>query len=392
MRKFKGGGSSQQMQPQEQKIVNTSLPDYVEPYFKRLLQRGEAESLQGYTPYGGQRLSYFSPDELQSQAMVRGIAQSGTPEAFTQAQQTFQRQADTPLSASYQAGAFDPGYDAQTRASQYQSPTAIEPFSYEQNISRFMSPYQQNVIDIQKREARRQSDIGAKKIQDAATASGGLGGYREAIFQAERDRNLSQQLDDIQQRGSQSAFESAQNQLASERQFGLQRFGAEQQVAQSQEQLAQQAFDSGQRARQQAAQLGLSAQQQEEAARQAQERFTQSAFDVSSRLGLSAGQNLLQAGRATQQDAISRAALLSDIGKQQRVLRQAGLDMGYEDFIRQRDYTRDQLGFYGNLLQGVPVTPQQQISTYQQQPGLFQTALGSGLSALGLYRGLGAGG
>lgn len=365
MRKFKGGGSSQQMQPQEQKIVNTSLPDYVEPYFKRLLQRGEAESIQGYTPYGGQRLSYFAPDELQSQAMVRGIAQSGTPQAFTQAQQTFQRQADASL---------DPSYQAQTRSSQYQSPTAIPDLSFQENISSFTNPYQQNVIDIQKREARRQSDIAAKKIQDAATASGGLGGYREAIFQAERDRNLSQQLDDIQQKGSQAAFESAQNQLALERQFGLGRFGAEQKSAQAQELLAQQAFDAGERAR------------------QAQEKFGQTAFDVSGRLGLSAGQNLLQAGKTTQQDAISRAALLSDIGKQQRVLRQAGLDMGYEDFIRQRDYTRDQLGFYGNLLQGVPVTPQQQISTFQQQPGLFQTALGSGLSALGLYRGLGQGG
>ncbi len=353
------------MQPTTQRIETTSLPGYVQPYFKRLLQRGEAESLQGYTPYGGQRLSGFAPDELQSQAMIRGIGQSGTPQAFTQAQQTFQRQADASL---------DPSYQAQTRSSQYQSPTAIPDLSFQENISSFINPYQQNVIDIQKREARRQSDIAGKKIQDAATASGGLGGYREAIFQAERDRNLSQQLDDIQQRGSQAAFESAQKQLALERQFGLGRFGAEQKAAQAQELLAQQAFDAGERAR------------------QAQERFGQSAFDVSGRLGLSAGQNLLQAGRATQQDAISRASLLSDIGKQERVLRQAGLDMGYEDFIRQRDFTKDQLGFYGNLLQGVPAAPQRQVSTYEQQPGLFQTALGSGLSALGLYRGLGQGG
>ena len=327
MRKFKGGGGS--AQPADQKVYSTDLPEYVEPYFKRLLQRGEAESLQGYTPYGGQRLAYFSPDELQSQAMVRGFAEAGTPQEFTDASTAYGQQGSVSsgftqgdvtsgytapvtgptvysgatggpgrsytapttgpvtygggsLASGYTAGTFDPGYFAQTRASQYATPDApgqFTPLSYEENIQRFMSPYQQNVIDIQKREAKRQSDIAASKIQDAATASGGLGGYREAIMQAERERNLGQQLDDIQQRGSQAAFESAQQQLERERasgvtgaQLGLQRFGALQSAAQSQEQLAQQAFNAGQAARQQAAQLGLSAQQQAEAARQAQEK------------------------------------------------------------------------------------------------------------------------
>lgn len=535
MRKFKGGGPSA---PADQKVYSTDLPEYVEPYFKRLLQRGEAESLQGYTPYGGQRLAYFSPDELQSQAMVRGFAQAGTPQEFTDASTAYGDQGSVSsgftqgdvtsgytapvtgptaysgaaggpgrsytapttgpvtygggsLASGYTAGTFDPGYFAQTRASQYATPDApgqFTPLSYEENIQRFMSPYQQNVIDIQKREAKRQSDIAASKIQDAATASGGLGGYREAIMQAERERNLGQQLDDIQQRGSQAAFESAQQQLERERasgvtgaQLGLQRFGALQSAAQSQEQLAQQAFNAGQAARQQAAQLGLSAQQQAEAARQAQEKFTQSAFaqtqqagqavgaqnlqafqalqqagqaagaqgiqdfqarqqaaqvagaqniqafqageaarqqaaklglsaeqieqagkqaeekytqsafDLSSRYGLAAAQGLMQAGQGIQQDALSRMSLLSDIGRQQRALTQAGMDMGYEDFLRQRDFTRNQLGMFGGLLRGVPVSPQQTISTYQQQPGLFQTALGAGLSGLGLYRGLGRG-
>ena len=40
MRKYKGGGSSA---PTEQKVYSTDLPEYVEPYYKRLLHRGEAE-------------------------------------------------------------------------------------------------------------------------------------------------------------------------------------------------------------------------------------------------------------------------------------------------------------------------------------------------------------
>jgi len=62
--------------------------------------------------------------------------------------------------------------------------------------------------------------------------------------------------------------------------------------------------------------------------------------------------------------------------------------MGYQDFLRQRDYAKRQLADFGGLLRGVPVRPEQTISTYQQQPGLFQTAVGAGLTGLGLYRGL----
>jgi len=529
MRYYKGGGSSA---PTETTVTNTDLPDYVEPYFKRLLQRGEAESLQGYDPYGGQRLAYFSPDEMTSQAMTRGFATSGTPQAYTDAQNRFNQQGtiggeynateaqsgyqpqqmgDTyqagqagptyqanQFTPSYQAGQFDAGYqagditsgyDPTTRQSSYQAGSmgdSYAPLNYEDNLQRFMSPYQQNVTDIEKREARRQSEISGKGIQDAATSQGGLGGYREAIVQAERERNLGQQLGDIQARGSQSAFESAQQQLERERagglgaaQFGLQKFTAGEGARQTQEQLSQAAFGQGEQARQQkesfsqaaysagesarqrAADLGLSAQQQEEAARQAgekfnqsgfqmnqqalqqqgaqgldafraqqsalqqqgaqgiqgyqageaarqqaaklgltaaqqneasrqaQEKFRQSGYDLSSRYNLASAEGLQGIGTAQQQDALSRINALQGIGSQQRALSQASMDLGYEDFQRQQNYAKQQLSDFGGVLRGVPVTPTQMRSTFQQQPGLFQTAVGAGLSGLGLYKGMG---
>ena len=473
MRKFKGGGSSG---PTETTVTQTDLPEYVQPYFERLLQRAEADSIQGYQPYGGQRLAYFSPDELTSQAMTRGYATSGTPQAYKDAQARFGSvapmtsgytagqvqssydprevgqtyQAGT-YSPTYQAGGFDAGYDPRTRASQYMAGQALptyDPLAYEQNLSRFMSPYQQNVIDIEKREAARQSDIMSKGIGDQATAQGGLGGYREAIQQSERERNLAQQLGDIQTRGSQAAFESAQAQLERERaaqlsgaQFGLSRFGAQEGALQTQEQLSQASFNAGEQARQRAAQLGLSAQQQEEAARQAQEkfaqsgfqmqqqalqqegvqslqayqagesarqqaaklgltaaqqneaarqaqeRFAQSAYDMSNRYNMMAAQGLQSIGSAQQADVLSRIGALQGIGAQDRALRQASMDMGYEDFMRQRDFSKRQLSDFSGMLRGVPVQPEQRISTYSQQPGLFQTAVGAGLTGLGLYKG-----
>ena len=50
MRYMKGGGGSSAPQPTEQRVTTTDLPEYARPYVERLLQRGEAESLQPYTP------------------------------------------------------------------------------------------------------------------------------------------------------------------------------------------------------------------------------------------------------------------------------------------------------------------------------------------------------
>jgi hypothetical protein len=74
----------------------------------------------------------------------------------------------------------------------------------------YMSPYMQNVVDQQQREATRQSEIQRQGIQSQAAQQGAFGGSRSAIVEAERQRNLSTQLGDIQGAGLQRAFEQAQ--------------------------------------------------------------------------------------------------------------------------------------------------------------------------------------
>ena len=388
-----GGGSA----PTEQTVYSESLPPYVEPYFTRLLQRTEGESLQPYTPYGGQRIAYFSPDELAAQSMTRGYAQSGTPQDFLQARNVLGN-IDTTRDSAYTAGTFDSGYTPSVRTSAYEAnvPTGTyQNLTFEDNISRFMNPFQRGVTDIAKREAIRDADILAEQTRGQAARAGGLGGYREAILQAERERNLGERLSDIEMTGGQRAFEAATRQLGAERaaelgaaRFGLSELQLAEQAGQREEQLAQQAFAFGEQARQRAAQLGLSAQAQEEAARQAQERLAQSAFQLQGQIGQQVASGLGSLGEATQRDVQQRLAALTGIGSQQRALRQAGLDIGYEDFLRQQDFPQQQLGFFSNILRGVPVQPQRTVSQFQQQPGLFQQALGLGLGGLGLYRGM----
>lgn len=501
-----GGGSSA---PTEQRVISTDLPEYVEPYFKRILRRGEAESLQPRQQFGAERLAYFSPDELTAQAMTRGYSQAGSPQELQQATQTVQGM-PTGYQSGYSAPSFSPSrppsrppfrppfmtpfrgglggfrpddpinarpfpmqrfqspmnsfMSAQRRQLPQQQPTiapqkeptplpegfsferptdgiynmmmpsqgkryaygpegkrievddnrfggqrprqlsgsigsilnARQPFQrgilpgmpppqrsrfmpmprprpqprspyvpsynklpFEQGISRFISPYQQNVTDIAKRQAEAQSAAQGEQIAEQAARAGGLGGYREAILQAERQKNLGQRLDDIQTRGSQQAFDRAVGQVGAERAADL----------------AGSQFD-------------LSRLGQLEGARQAQERLRQSGFDLGNRAALSRASQLSNLGQQRQADNLARINALRQQGAQQRALRQAGLDMAYQDFLRQQDDTRGQIGFYSSLLRGVPVQANQTVSTMQQQPGLFQSLIGTGLGALGLYKGM----
>jgi hypothetical protein len=56
------------------------------------------------------------------------------------------------------------------------------------------------------------------------------------------------------------------------------------------------------------------------------------------------------------QDALSRIQALQGIGAQDRALRQASMDIGYDDFQRQRDFSKQQLSDFSGMLRGIPVT------------------------------------
>jgi len=258
-----------------------------------------------------------------------------------------------------------------------------------------MNPFQQMVTDIEKREAARQSGIMSKGIGDAATQQGGLGGYREAIIQAERERNLGQQLGDIQSRGQRDAFAQAQQQFERDR---ASRFGA---------------AGFGEQQRQAMEQIGLSAQEMADRSRQfeASQRLAAEQADIDAnirarQLGLAG----IGTDQATQQQRLQSAQLLAAQGPMQQQLafdrlkqaqsaqeigrnfQQAGLDMAYQDYLNQLAYPRQQLGFQSQILQGLPVTPGTQVSSYQPQPTASSQLLGLGLGGLGLYRALGGGG
>ena len=177
-------------------------------------------------------------------------------------------------------------------------------------------------------------------------------------MQAERERNLGQQLGDIQARGGQQAFGQAQ-----------------------------QAFEADRAARQQAARMGMSAQEIEDRGRQAQARMGLEGlgYDQRSRAQqLQAAQQLGGLGSQEQQMAYERLKNMQAAGEIQRQLSQQGMTMGYQDFLRQQAYPREQLGFFNQMLRGLPITPGSTQATYGG-PGMGERLLGAGIGSVGLY-------
>lgn len=85
---------------------------------------------------------------------------------------------------------------------------------------KYMSPYMQNVVDIQKREANRDYQKQMAQLSGQAAGMGAFGGSRSAMERAELRRNQAQKLADIQAMGQQAAYSSGMGQYGAESQLG----------------------------------------------------------------------------------------------------------------------------------------------------------------------------
>jgi len=98
------------------------------------------------------------------------------------------------------------------------------------------------------------------------------------------------------------------------------------------------------------------------------------------------------AGAKEQQSGdMARLAAQEAIAGKQRDMDQQRLQLSYEDFLRQRDYPKEQLGFYSNMLRGLPVQLASTQTTYQPPQSVASQLGGLGLGALGLSKIMGKG-
>lgn len=278
------GGDSGGGRPQPTSTSQTTIPEYAQPYMERLLGKAEAASEAPYQTYGGERLSQTTPE----QEAARGeVARLTSPGQFA-----------TGTGLATLGGLSGLGYGGQAAGlgQQYMG-MATSP----QAQQAFMSPYMQNVVDVQRQEAIRSAQMGQLGQNLAAARQGTYGGARQALAQTERERNLGQQLAQIQATGSQRAFEAAQQ---------AQQFGS---------QLGLQGLQAGIGAAGQAAQTGAT---------------------------------LGQLGIGQQQTDLARLQAQEQFGALGQRERQAALDLAYQDFLAQQRYPYSQLGFMSDILRG----------------------------------------
>ena len=121
------------------------------------------------------------------------------------------------------------------------------------------------------------------------------------------------------------------------------------------------------------------------------------AFDTALKAAQQDRRTQLASGLGMAQTAATADALeASDIQRQlgigglQRGMDQSILDLGYQQFVQERDFPKAQLGFYSDILRGVP-TGSMTTTTgpAPQQPSLFGQIAGAGIGALGAAGNLG---
>jgi len=272
-------------------IATQKLPEELAPYYKDIL--GKAQALynertgEGFQPYQGPTVADFTPEQRQAFTGISGLVGS-------------------------QAPVFQEGMDL-TRA-------AAAPMTSEQ-MTQYMSPYQQAVTDIEKREATKQYESQVQPALAAkAATTGGFGGSRQAILEGMAADTQQRLLSDIQAKGSQQAYQDA-----------VQRFQADRQAA-----------------GQAGAQLATMAPQQFKA-------------------------------------QLGELGAIQTVGEQQQRQQQTALDEAFRQYQLERNYPYDTMSRYQSVVTGAPMGTTTFAQPAPPAPSTAQTLLGGLGTLVGTY-------
>jgi len=276
-------------------IVQQRLPEEISPYVKDVLKDTKTLYQQrmgeGYDPYTGQRIAGLTPQQQQAMTGIEGLVGTQAP---------MMQEAITGM-----------------RGGQEQfTPEAAQ---------QYMSPYQQAVIDVEKRKA--QEDFEQRlmpQFEKQAVEAGGMSGMgsRAGVQAAIMGGQQAQRLGDIQTKGLQSAYLDA-------------RRGFEQQK---------------QRERLAATDI----------AKMAPELYGAQVKELSG---------------------------LQQVGEAKQGLTQQGLDKSYADWLEAKQFPEEQLARYQSSIYGNPLLKQMDKTTTTSVPGMGLGKSLAGLGMYGLMKG-----
>ena len=268
-------------------------------------------------------------------------------------------------------------------------------------VSQYMSPYMQQVVDVQKQAALRDAQKQLVGANLASARQGTYGGARNALMQSEADRNLQTQMGTIQATGTQNAFQNAQNQFNTYQQMqqaannaNLQAQLGVQQLGSGQNLQAQLANQTANQAREQANLQALLGVQQLGSAQSLEAQKANQAAELAKAQGLGQlGQTFNQSGSTLGALGTAQQAANMDIlktqgayGDLQRNIQQNQLDAQYNDLMTKLNQPLTNVETMNNLARGVPLTQTGGTQTVTTPPPSFASQLaGMGLTGLSLY-------
>jgi hypothetical protein len=395
-----GGGGG----PNTTYSQTSNIPEYARPYVEQMLGATQRQLFTGtndaqgnftptgfnnFTPYGatyqrdpntGEALRdsrgnvlYTNTAQQQAQAAVapQSAGQQMATNTINQYAAPSQTAGATSIAGDIAGRSAASGYYAPLQAERFQlgKPQQVRSDSFTApGVSQaYMSPYMQNVVNAQQREARRAGEIQRNQNQAQAVQQGAFGGSRQGIVEAERQRNLASQLGDIQAQGLQGAYQQGMGQFNAEQNAYLQ---------------AQQA---NQGANLQAAIQNMQAQQQAQAAQEASRQFGANLGLQGYGQSLQAAQTLGQLGQQEYGQDMGTMQAMAGLGAQDQAYQQSIINQQMQNYGTAQQYPLMQLGVMSNMLRGLPM----QSSTtnmYQAQPSFASQAAGAVGTGLGLVQ------
>ena len=280
-----------------QTVMTQKLPEEIAPHAKTMLAEAEAlykqRMKEGYQDYKGQTIAGFTDEQKRAMEGIEGLVGTSAP-------------------------LMDESIDL-TRGLQdkFTAETAQE----------YMSPYQQAVTDIEKREAQKvfERDI-MPRFEKQAVEAGGMSGMgsRAGIQAAQLGQAQMQQLGDIQTKGSDRAYQAAVRQFQNQKE---------------------------------------------------RERL--------------AASGLMEAGPKKFKAGVLEQGALQSIGEQKQDLSQTALDEAYLKFIQKQQYPAEQLAQYSGFISQNPYAglKTERTTKTPYKPSFGQQMLGIGTQLGSSYLG-----
>ena len=271
--------------------VGAEIPKELAPYYKDILGKSQAlydDSVsQGYKPYTGPSLADFTPEQQQAFTGIAGLQGQQAP--IYQEAMGMTRDSATPITT--------------------------------EQIEEYMNPYQQAVVDVEKREATKQyqSQVQPQLAAQAARIQP-FGGSRQAILEGMAADTQQRLLGDIQAKGSAQAYQDSVNLLN-------------------------------------------------------QQRMQQ---------GQAAGQ-LATMGSNQFKSQLGELGALQTVGEEKQQLAQQALNEAYGQYVKEQEYPYQQLGRYQSVVTGAPIQQTQYVPPTPPGPSVGQQLLGGAATMLGTY-------